>query len=97
MPSRKRPRFASRSFLKQFSATQAAVLYALATGPRNPDKPIAKLYAKFRTDPQPERRMQQAVGSVVAKINVKLAEHGYRIMPGSERRTYRIYRTASTK
>ena len=50
----------------------------------------AKLDAAYRFSYPSHREMQQRIGSKITHINRKVAEAGYKIVPGEQRRTYRI-------
>lgn len=76
---------------KTLPPTQRALLYLLQ---RERDVPIPRLYGKLYLEPRELRAQQQRVGSVICKLNKRLAEHGYRIRPGDKRGTYRLRPTA---
>lgn len=56
------------------------------------DVPIRELYASFygRAPGEPLRRVQNALGTYVSRINRKIKGWGQRIMPGEARGTYRL-------
>ena len=72
---------------KKLPPTQRAMLHLLAA---ERDVPIPRLYAKLYLEPRELRAQQQRVGSVICKLNKRLAEHGYRVQPGDKRGTYRL-------
>lgn len=66
---------------------QRALLYALRKGQ---DVSVTRLYGRISITSRDHRTMQQYIGSPISKLNRKLAEHGFRILPGEKRGTYRL-------
>ena len=76
--------------IKDLPPMQASLLYALRNGK---DISIRTLYGKVDPGGSDDWRwMQQRLGGHFSKMNLKIAEIGYKIAPGVRRRTYRLWR-----
>lgn len=51
------------------------------------------LHAQIAEHTPDLRRMQQRLGATFSRLNRKLAPFGYKIAPGTARKTYKLYDT----
>lgn len=79
----------AKKLRKNLPPAQGAILYMVNCGK---DVPISKLYYKLHTIKREHREQQQLIGATISRLNKRLAEHGYKIKPGTQRRTYRLYK-----
>ena len=77
----------AKELAKTLTPSQAALLHLLKN---ERDVPIQRLYEMLHTERRPRRRQQQIVGSVISRLNQRLAALGYVVKPGEKRRTYRL-------
>lgn len=57
------------------------------------DTSITALHERFlgRRPPANSRQAQRKVTAYIRRLNLHLADHGLRVRPGVQRRTYRLY------